>query len=558
MDYINFVLYAALAIITYLLLLAWQRDYPAVIDNALDSVASTSDGVLALELANFDIPVALVPALNAESTPTLVVQEQTTDNVSGSKLVYIHTDTLTLMIDLEGGDIVHLALPQHRQGADISSGPFELLGTSTNSTYIAQSGIVGLDDNNSRAVYSAASSEYSMQDSENRLSVDLLTEAQDGVEVIKRFTFERDSYLITISFLINNQSQAVWEGAPFAQIKRSSHVDPIAVEGFQKDFLGFVTTSTSDPYIKMEFADIDATPLSTAMEGGWIGFSQHYFLSAIIPSANSTNNFSTRVNDAGHYLAGFVERALVVNPGASTTYQFEYYAGPKDRNRLQEISPNLELTIDYGILSFLASPIYWLLSRINSVLGNFGYSIIVLTILMKAAFFKLSETQYRSSANMRKLAPKMQVLKEKFADDKLGFQKASMALYKKENVSLLGGCLPALVQMPVFIALYWVLMESVELRHSPFLFWITDLSVRDPYFVLPLLMAAAMLLQSTFNPTPADPMQAKMTKFLPLAMAALFLTFPAGLVLYSLTNSTLSMAHQWWVTRSMNRNFVAS
>ena len=557
MDYINFVLYAALAIITYLLLLAWQRDYPAVIDNALSSAARSTDNSFALELGDANIfpPSALSAEIESPSDAPLQVQDVGDD--SNSRFITVETDSLQLTIDLQGGDIVSLSLPKFPKQVDQSSGAFELLHDTIDKTYIAQSGLIGLDNNSSRAVYNAARSSYSMSDSENILSIDLITEAQDGVEIIKRFTFERDSYLITIDFLINNQSQAAWEGAPFAQLRRTTHADPGAANGFMKNYLGFVGTSDSDPYIEIEFEDINDQPMANRMKGGWIGFSQHYFLSAMVPSSNSINDFFTRVNNVGQYFSGFTANTLSVSPGSSASYQFEYYAGPKDSDRLRAVSPNLELTIDYGILGFIATPIHWLLTRINSVLGNFGYSIIVLTILMKAAFFKLSETQYRSTANMRKLAPKMQALKERYAEDKLGFQKASMELYKKENVSLLGGCLPALVQMPVFLALYWVLMESVELRHSPFLFWITDLSVQDPYFVLPLLMGATMLLQSRFNPTPADPMQAKMTKFLPLVMTAFFLTFPAGLVLYWFTSSTLSMAHQWWVTRRIDREMTA-
>ena len=248
----------------------------------------------------------------------------------------------------------------------------------------------------------------------------------------------------------------------------------------------------------------------------------------------------------------------MVPENSSGNYKIQFYSGPKDQYALAEISPNLDLTIDYGFLWFLAAPIYWLMTRIDSIIGNYGLSIILLTFVVKALFYKLSETQYKSMAGMRRVMPKMQQIKDRYGDDRMGLQKATMDLYKKEKINPFGGCLPMLVQMPVFIALYWVLMESVELRHAPFVGWLTDLSVRDPFFILPLLMGATMFMQTKLSPAPADPMQAKVMQFMPIMMTVLFLWFPAGLVLYWLTNGLLGILQQWYITSKIEAAYQAS
>jgi YidC/Oxa1 family membrane protein insertase len=293
------------------------------------------------------------------------------------------------------------------------------------------------------------------------------------------------------------------------------------------------------------------------MNGGWIGFSQHYFLSAWIPVPDSPNRFTTRRNDINQYFGEFTSAAFSVAPGTQASHNLQFYAGPKDQYALAEISPNLELTIDYGFLYFLAAPIFWLLNLIDSSIGNFGVSIILLTVVIKGLFYKLSESQYKSMAGLRRAAPKMQQLKDRYGDDKMGMQKAMMELYKKEKVNPLGGCLPMLAQMPIFIGIYWVLLESVELRHAPFMLWLTDLSVRDPLFILPLLMGATMFLQMKLSPAPPDPMQAKVMQIMPIMMTGLFLFFPAGLVLYWLTNAVLGILQQWYITRKIEAAYEA-
>lgn len=560
MDFNRFFLYTSLAIVTYLLLLAWQEDYPPVVDDG--SVASSdvplipqsNDAPVSSDLPG-DLPTQLVAA--SQDAPALVQQSQ--GETADRRAITVSTDTFEIQIDLNGGDIVYLALPKFLKELNVINVPFVILNTTPNRNYVAQSGLIGRDgiDNVGRATYQTTSNTYQLADSDTSLNVDLVMRTAKGVQITKRFGFTRDSYVIDISYLVDNQSSETWQANAFGQIKRDNYDDPSNAGGFGRTYLGFVGTDPDDPYIEIEFDDIDDGTTSSEMVGGWIGFSQHYFLSAWIPDTESPNRFTTRKNTSNQYLGEFTGSAFVVEPGSSGSHSIRYYAGPKDQYTLAEISPNLDLTIDYSFLWFIASPIYWLLSRINSLIGNYGLSIILLTLCVKAAFYKLSETQYRSMAGMRRLMPKMQQLKESYADDKMKLQKATMDLYKKEKINPFGGCLPMLVQMPVFIALYWVLLESVELRHAPFIFWLHDLSVRDPFFVLPLLMGATMFLQTSLSPAPADPMQAKIMKLMPVMMTVIFLWFPAGLVLYWFTNAALGILQQWYITRKIDAAYEA-
>ncbi len=561
MDVTRFSLYGALAIVTYLMLLAWQEDYPPVVSSAPASeIPQIADA--APDPVN-DLPAAVPTSSNDTPTtaPTsnLNVSAAPEASTSAQNLISVSTDTLQLNINLIGGDLVSLALPQYLKQLNVPDDPFELLEQSPGRNYVAQSGLIGRDgvDAPDRAVYATASRNYSLSEGEDSLSVDLVTTSQNGLQLTKRYTFHRNSYLIDVSFIVNNTSNETFQANAFGQIKRDSFDDPSDVGGLGRSYLGFVTTSAEDPYIRIDFDDVDDGSQTFDMTGGWVGFSQHYFLTAWVPPAATVNRFTTRKNDINQYFGEFTSSAFTVPAGQSDQWDMAFYAGPKDQYVLAEISPNLDLTIDYGFLWFLAAPIYWLLRQIDSFIGNYGLSIIALTFVVKAIFYKLSETQYKSMAGMRRLMPKMQALKESYGDDRMKLQQATMELYKKEKINPFGGCLPMLVQMPVFIALYWVLMESVELRHAPFMLWISDLSVRDPFFILPLLMCGTMYLQTSLSPAPADPMQAKVMKFMPIMMGVIFLWFPAGLVLYWLTNGLLGILQQWYITRKIEAAYQA-
>ena len=563
MNFIRLGLYTALALVTYLMLLQWQEDYPQTIEQA--SGAEPTTPTQSPQIAQSDVPAvtSLEPAQASVSAdvPTLPGQPTITiTNPAPETLVNITTPNFVLSINTVGGDIEYLALPKYLKALEPGADPFVILSNGDSQTYTAPSGLIGRDgiDSDNRARYSVANTDYRLSAGQQTLDVDLTLTTDNGVEVIKRFSFAEDSYVIDVSYLINNRSDSEWRANAFGQIKRSNFDDPSNAGGFGRTYLGFVSTTLDDPYYEIEFDDIDDDGANTnTTTGGWMAFSQHYFISAWIANEQSQNNFTTRKNNAGQYFGEFTGDAITVPAGQNATYRTRFYAGPKDQYKLAEISENLDLTIDYSFLWFLAAPIYWLLTQINQFIGNYGFSIVLLTVSVKALFYKLSETQYRSMAGMRRVMPKMQKLKENYGDDRVKMQQATMELYKKEKINPFGGCLPMLVQMPVFIALYWVLLESVELRHAPFMLWLTDLSVKDPYFILPLLMGGTMFLQTSLSPAPADPMQAKVMKLMPIMMTGIFLWFPAGLVLYWFTNAALGILQQWFITRKIEAQYEA-
>src|SRR5690554_6831334 len=548
------ILIAALLVITYLMVLQWNNDYgqgePLP---ASETEMSMANGDLpslpASEGADGDVPQAVEPVTG--DVPTTPVQTATTP----SGLISVQTDTLNVSINPLGGDIVALSLPAYPTRKDRPDLPFQLLEQSNSRTYVAQRGLAGRNGPDARAngrpLYSVEQTSYQLAEGSDSLTVDLHFSEND-VNYIKRFTFNRGDYLIDVDYLIDNQSDSTWTGSLFGQIKRDSSGDPSSSSATgMATFLGAAYWSSSNSYEKLKLGKMDDSRLKETIEGGWIAWLQHYFVSAWIPNAEQQHVYQTRKDSQGNYIVGFVSPAVNLSAGEQATISADFYAGPKLQDRLKAISPGLELTVDYGFLWWIAQPLFWVLSLIHSVVGNWGWSIILLTILIKLVFFPLSATSYRSMANMRRVAPKLQALREQYGDDRQKMSQGMMELYKKEKINPLGGCLPILVQMPVFIALYWTLMESVEMRQAPWLGWITDLSLKDPYFILPILMGASMFIQQQLNPTPPDPMQAKVMKMLPIIFTFFFLWFPAGLVLYWVVNNILSIAQQWYITRQI-------
>ncbi|RZA00627.1 MAG: membrane protein insertase YidC, partial [Moraxellaceae bacterium] len=352
--------------------------------------------------------------------------------------------------------------------------------------------------------------------------------------------------------IIDNQSANKWSGQLYGQIKRDSKNFAKTNAMMMSNYLGGAITTKEENYKKVKFDDLKKAPFETTEQGGWVSLVQHYFISAWIPDANSVNTFKLSQQSANDvFLFSFVGSAVDVAPGAQGNIKANFYAGPKDTEALAKVSPHLELTVDYGFLWMVGEPLFWLLKVIHGFVGNWGLAIIGLTLCVKAVFFHLSATSYRSMAKMRKLAPKMAEMKERFGDDRQKMSQEMMKLYKDEKVNPLGGCLPMLIQMPVFLALYWVLMESVELRHAPFYLWINDLSAQDPYYVLPLIYGVTMWFMQKLNPQPTDPMQARVMQLLPLVFTFMFLWFPAGLVLYWVTNNTLTIIQQYIITKQI-------
>jgi len=503
-----------------------------------------------IDSAGEDIPAAPDQADSESTPPTKGTEDK-------DRIVRVYTDVLQLAVDLNGGDIVELSLPKYLAHLDNPNVPFVLLEDNEALIYIAQSGLIGINgiDNNGRARFTASAPRFALKEGEDNLVVDLHWQGDTNVKVTKRLTLRRGAYLMDVDYLVENRSAEPWQANLFGQIKRQSAPPPSATENSMglKPFLGVAVTQPDDRFAKFTFKDLAEESFKAQLTGGWIALIQHYFLSAWIPNPEQIHTYSARVTPSGFNIAGFTSPALILDPGKSGKTGAKFYAGPKDQYRLKEISPYLDLSVDYGFLWWIAQPLFWLLTKFYALVGNWGVAIILLTVLIKAAFFKLSAASYKSMANMRRVQPKMVSIREQYADDKQKQSQAMMDLYKKEKINPMGGCLPILVQMPVFMGLYWMLMESVELRQAPFILWIEDLSVMDPYFVLPLVMGASMYYMQKLNPPPPDPMQAKIMQWMPVMFTFFFLWFPAGLVLYWVVNNLLSMAQQFVITRQIEK-----
>ena len=553
MDIKRTILIVALAVVAYVMVLKWNQDYGqaalptqnVATQNPSPALPETVPGTNTQ--ASADVPSANPDANLPVPTPVVVSKD----------LIWVKTDVLNFAIDPTGGDIVQLNLPEYPRRQDMPNIPFQLFDNGGELTYLAQSGLTGANGPDARAsgrpVYAATQKSYQLAEGQNQLVVDL-TYTDNGVNYTKRFTVDRGEYDLKVSYLVDNQSAQAWNGNMFAQLKRDNSSDPSSTTATgTATYLGAALWTSGEPYKKVSMKDMDKGGLKESVQGGWVAWLQHYFVTAWIPAPGDSNNVMTRKDNQGNYIIGYTGPTLTAAPGAKVETTATLYAGPKVQDKLKELSPGLELTVDYGILWFIAQPIFWLLKHIHAILGNWGFSIICLTILIKLLFFPLSAASYKSMARMRAVAPKLAALKEQHGDDRQKMSQAMMELYKKEKINPLGGCLPILVQMPVFLSLYWVLLESVEMRQAPWLLWITDLSIKDPFFILPIIMGATMFIQQRLNPTPPDPMQAKVMKMMPIIFTFFFLWFPAGLVLYWVTNNTLSIAQQWYITRGIEK-----
>ncbi len=556
------ILFMGLLVLAYMMWVEWQKDYgpktPVQSPAGIDSPMSATP----------DVPVAQdmsVPGMGdlppAESSPVDIQQGVTTQAVmtGDNQLLTVTTDVFEVGIDLVGGTIVSAKLLNYPLTAGISEIKVDLFNRGGPEMFIAQSGLLSRSDApNHTTRYQSASMEYRLAEGADELRIPLTWEADSGIRVTKTFIFQRADYDIKVRHTLTNQSDQTWSGSRYEQLQRSIIADRDD-GGFTNpgrySFYGIGFYSPSEKFEKVDFDDVASEPYKRSFADGWLAMIQHYFFAAWIPPKSQVNSYSTEIySPAGfpRYIARAVSPVVEVISGASHEFESDLYVGPKLQDEMEEVAPGLGHTVNYGIFTVFSKPLFWLLSNINKAVNNWGWAIVLLTVLIKLLFFKLTEAQYRSMARMRKLQPRIEQLKERYGDDRQRMSQAMMEMYKTEKVNPLGGCLPILVQIPIFIALYWVLLESVELRQAPFILWIDNLTARDPYFVLPVLNAAFMMLTQRLTPTAGmDPLQRKIMQFMPIGFSFMFAFFPAGLVLYWATNAGLSLAQQWYITRKI-------
>lgn len=556
----TFLIFALLAV-AYMLFMAWEKDYApqpaaAVASSSTSATPASADGS--------------VPGATAAATAATPAAVPGTAQEASAQLITITTDLLRLTVDTRGGTVVRSELLNYpavpRTKKDPDPAPVRLLDDDRAQYFVAQSGLVSSQGEapDHRAVFQAAQTSYALAQGQDELKVDLTWQDAAGLKVTKTYTLKRGSYVVGLDEKIDNGGSSAWQGNAYEQLQRVAPAQQKTwFQNFSDpsshSFYGAAWYSPEDKLSTLPFADFAKKPLNHAITGGWASMLQHYFFVAWIPTAQEANTYTTSVINPDTaqpiYLVRAVGPALNVAPGQSLTTASRLYIGPKLQGTLDAVAPGLDLTNNYGWLTVVSQPLHWLLSALHGLTGNWGVAIILLVLGLKAALWKLTAAQFRSGAKMRKLQPRVNALKERYGDDKVKMQQAMMELYKKEKVNPMSGCLPVLVTMPVFFGLYRVLMESVELRHSPFFGWIHDLSAPDPFFVLPVLYVLVMLATQWLSPTAAgmDPAQAKMMKVMPVLFGVMFFFFPAGLVLYWVVNGATSLAQQWLITRSVER-----
>ena len=551
-EQIRMVLIIALCVVSFLLWDAWQRDYgpkppppPASVERPTPDAAPSDSAP-----PSVDVPQAPQAVQPAPAPAASIVEEA--DHTSHARKITVKTVVLSVQIDTLGGTIAGVDLLSDPISNDKPNEPFRLLDDSDPGTYFtAQSGLTGpRAAPNHHAQYRSEADNYELTDGLEFIDVPLRWKSEDGVEVARIYRFTRDQYVVDVRVEVANRSDSAWQGALYGQVQRG---EPESSGGLFRTYTypGGILSGPEKPYEKIDFSDMASQDVDRDVVGGWVAMIQHYFAAAWVPESEQTNHYYSKSLPNGRFAIGVVSPVAAVPPGSAGEFSLSLYVGPKIQQRMQDVAPHLERTVDYGWLWLIAEPLFWLLSWIHGFVGNWGWAIVILTFLIKLAFFQLSATSYKSMARMRKLQPRITTLRERYAADKQRMNQAMMELYRQEKINPLGGCLPILVQIPVFIALYWVLLESVELRQASFIGWLDDLSLHDPYFVLPVLMGVTMLIQQKLNPTPPDPLQAKIMMALPFVFTFFFLFFPSGLVLYWFVNNVLSIIQQWVITKKI-------
>ena len=525
-----------LALVSFLLWQQWNIDQAPKPVTQLEQSQTSSGSAADLQLTGAD------------------TEQQVQNTTAKAQLIQVDTDVLSMKIDSRGGDIVSVKLPEF----ELTKGgeePYTLMRRVEGFEYVAQSGLIGRDGpddaRNARPVYQSSQPAYKLADGSNELIVPLQY-SHNGLVVEKRFIFTPGKYDVRVEYLLHNTSDEVKTVQPYQHLvqgidngESSSMMMPI--------YRGAAYGTTSERYNKYDFDEMKEKNLLEATSGGWVAMLEHYFVGAWIPDANADNQLYSMVRN-GQGVIGAKGPAVNIEPGSTATLTSTFYAGPKDQDNLATLANGLDLTVDYGFLWFISQPLFWLLTLIQSVVVNWGVAIIIITLIVKGLMYPLTKVQYESMAKMRNLKPKIDELQARYKDDRQKMGPAMMELYRKEKVNPMGGCLPMLIQMPIFLALYWVFVESVELRHAPFMLWITDLSAKDPFYVLPVLFGASMFLMQKLTPMQVtDPMQQKIMMWMPVAFSVFFLWFPSGLVLYWFVSNLISLAQMLYIYKGMEK-----
>jgi YidC/Oxa1 family membrane protein insertase len=561
-------LVVALLAVAYLLWQAWQHDYPSTPPPAPAQVAAASISAAdeaAVPTASASVATASAPAPAAATSPPETASSRATPK---QDLITASNDLLKLTIDPRGGNVIGAALLKYPQKVEHGSPPVQLLNDSPATYYVAQDGLIGADGSaapNHLATFTPEATQYTMTPGQNQVVVTLRWhDAASRVDVIKRYTLTRGSYVVGLSQQVENHGSTTWRGNAYQQLDRVEPPPPPKhlLEFYNPDsfaYTGAAWYSPESKFNKLKFGDFQKEPLRQSVTGGWVAMTQRFFVTAWIPSDKQPQQFSSAevashdANGKPRYLIRTVGPGLAAAPGQTVTSATRLYVGPNLQNQIGNVAPGLDLTVDYGWSTVIAQPMFKLLSFLHRLVGNWGLAIIVLVLLIQAVTYKLTEAQFKAGARMRKLQPRLKALKERFGDDKQKYQQAMMELYKKEKINPMAGCLPNLIILPIFFALYYVLIFSVELRHASFL-WVPDLSAADPLFILPILYALAMLGSQFLTPMQGmDPTQAKVMKAMPLLFAVLFFFFPAGLTLYYVVRQVCMLGQQWYITRKFDR-----
>ncbi|MFK7995121.1 MAG: membrane protein insertase YidC [Granulosicoccus sp.] len=550
METQRLLLYLAFGFLSLIIYQTWMQDYH--MPEPAARVSADAPGVNQVPNAPAD-PAQLPDAAdipNAVSGP--VAQPEVLTQNPQARTITVSTDVFDGAISTLGATITKIELKDYPISIEQPDTSFLLLSDDPTHYLVAESGLQARANEAApthKEIMSVAGDSFTLADGQDSLAIPFTWVSDSGIKVTKTLTFTRSSYEVDIHYLIENGSGADWTVNQYRQLKRKPGTSD-EKQQFVNTYIGAVVSNDEDRYAKISFGDMEDENLSTPVTNGWVAMIQHYFAAAWIPAAEEVNTaYSRHLISENRYLIGMVSASQLVPAGAQGTFTSKAYIGPKIQDNLNAAAEHLELTVDFGWLTIIAQPLFWVLKTIHSYIGNWGWAIIFTTFIIKAVFYKLSEASYRSMARMKLLQPKLASLKERYGDDRAKMGQATMELYKKEKVNPLGGCLPMIIQIPVFIALYWTLLESVELRQAPFMLWIKDLSIKDPFFILPIIMAATMYFQQKLNPAPVDPIQAKVFQFLPLIFGVFFAFFPAGLVLYWVVNNTLSIAQQYYITR---------